>query len=45
MSDQTPDEETAGAEMDWDLADRDRFLADADPGYEAPVDVIVEADD
>lgn len=39
------DSPTAGAELDWDLEDRDRFLADADPDYVAPVTVIVEADE
>lgn len=30
---------------DWDLEERDQFLAEADPAYQAPVDVLVEADD
>lgn len=41
-----PDEDpTTDADLDWDLEERDRFLAQSDPGYEAPVDVLVEADE
>lgn len=39
------DDPTAGAELDWDLEERDRFLAEADDDWVAPVEVIVEADE
>lgn len=41
----TDEDDTAGAELDWDLEERDRFLAEANPGYVTPTDVLVEADE
>lgn len=39
------DDPTGGAELDWDHDEYAAFLNHADPDYQAPVDVIVEADD
>lgn len=39
------DDKTAGAELDWDKDDLERFLAEADPDFQAPTDTIVEADE
>lgn len=45
FDDEGDGDETGGADLDWDLEDRDRFMAEADDNYVAPVDEILGADE